>query len=49
MMHHAADKLAVLLHQLTSEGLTATKQRLFNEGALPPALTPFILFGETDE
>jgi hypothetical protein len=49
MMQHAADKLTTLLHQITSEGLTATKQRLFNEGALPPSLTPFILFGETDE
>jgi hypothetical protein len=49
MMQHAADKLTTLLHQLTREGLTATKQRLFSEGALPPSLTPSILFGETDE
>jgi hypothetical protein len=49
MMQNAAEKLTTLLHQITSEGLIATKERLFNEGALPPALTPLILFGETDE
>ena len=49
LMQNAAVKLESLLHRITSEGLTATKDRLFSEGALPPQLSPQILFGETDE